>query len=130
MEILAAKKQPTKTTIATTTSLHKKADRISIRINAMLYNTMQNYLSSMQSVGDYSYSSISDILRKVLLQMEQKQLPPNVSGLQESNAQYIEIILRVTSQQKQFWQSLPNRSRRKILEKAVTVFIDQINKCS
>ena len=130
MEILAAKKQPTKTTIATTTSLHKKADRISIRINAMLYNTMQNYLSSMQSVGDYSYSSISDILRKVLLQMEQKQLPPDVSNLQESNAQYIEIVLRVTSQQKQFWQSLPNRSRRKILEKAVTVFIDQINKCS
>ena len=84
----------------------------------------------MQSVGDYSYSSISDILRKVLLQMEQKQLPPDVSSLQESNAQYIEIILRVTSQQKQFWQSLPNRSRRKILEKAVTAFINQINKCS
>ncbi|MEA0971526.1 hypothetical protein Megvenef_01506 [Candidatus Megaera venefica] len=56
--------------------------------------------------------------------MEQKKLSLFVPNLQESNHKYTEIILRVTSQQKKFWQSLPDGSRRKIFEKGVLAFIN------
>ena len=124
MDISAAKKQPEKPQVLSKDLLNNKSYRIAVRINTTLYDTVLNYLSAMHNLSDYSYASISDVLRDILYRMEQKKLSLFVPNLQESNHKYTEIMLRVTSQQKKFWQSLPDGSRRKIFEKGVLAFIN------
>ena len=121
MEILAAKKHIAKPKI--TYLSHVKKHRIAVRINTILYSTIQHYLSSMHSSGDYTYSSISNLLREVILKIEREGLPNNCIPLGTGQVEYNEMILRVSVVQKQFWQSLPKGSRRKILEKAISSFI-------
>lgn len=126
MDISAARKQPEKLKVLNKESLNNKSHRIAVRINTTLHDTVLNYLSSMHNSTDYSYGSISDILRDILHKMEQKELSLLIPNLQESNHEYIEIMLRVTKQQKNFWQALPYGSRRKIFEKGLLAFTRNI----
>lgn len=123
MDISAAKKQPEKPQVLSKDLLNNKSYRIAVRINTTLYDTVLNYLSAMHNLSDYSYASISDVLRDILYRMEQKNYR-FLFQIYKSNHKYTEIILRVTSQQKKFWQSLPDGSRRKIFEKGVLAFIN------
>jgi len=122
MDILAAKTQTIQPKNKAQDSSNKKGRRIAVRINAIQYCTLQNKLASMHNSGDYSYGSISDLLRDVLLKMEQKELMLSNLELRTNDSKYNELILRVTAQQKTFWQSLPKGSRRKILERAILAF--------
>jgi hypothetical protein len=122
MDILAAKTQTLQPKNKAQDSLNTKDRRIAVRINAIQYCTLLNKLTSMHNSGDYSYGSISDILRDVLLKMEHKELTLSDLELHTNDSKYHELILRVTAEQKKFWQSLPKGSRRKILEKAILAF--------
>ena len=122
MDILAAKTKPIQPQHTAQDSFDIKDRRIAVRINAIQYRTLQNKLTSMHNSGDYSYGSISDILRDVLLKMEQKELTISNLELHTNDSKYYELILRVTAEQKTFWQSLPKGSRRKIFEKAILAF--------
>jgi hypothetical protein len=75
----------------------------------------------MHNVSDYTFSSISDVLRHILTQLENHGFCTEEINDNEKK-QYIEITIRIASKQKQFWQSLPYRNRRKILEKAILAF--------
>ena len=55
----------------------KLVQKIAIRLNTTLHNTIHNYLEAMYSTGDYTYSSMADILRKVLSSMENNSLKYN-----------------------------------------------------
>lgn len=128
MELLAAKKTTLakqeiheKITNKNNDDLPKKDRVIALRIDTLLYNTLQNYLSAMHNVSDYTFSSISDILRHILLQIESGELQ-NSGVVRSDNKTYIEITIRVNESQKQFWSSLPNRLKRAIMEKAIISF--------
>lgn len=128
MELLAAKKTTLakqeiheKITNKNNDDLPKKDCVIALRIDTLLYNTLQNYLSAMHNVSDYTFSSISDILRHILLQIESGELQ-NSEVVRSDNKTYIEITIRVNESQKQFWSSLPNRLKRAIMEKAIVSF--------
>lgn len=100
----------------------KLSHKIAIRLNTTLHNTIHNYLEAMYSTGDYTYSSMSDILRKVLSSIEDNSLKYNTIKAPVSD-NYIELTLRCTNAQKQFWQSLPSGNKIRILEKAIISFL-------
>jgi hypothetical protein len=107
-------------------NLDKKDCIIALRINTILYNTLHNYLSAMHNVADYTFTSVSDILRYILLQMENGKLS-NKGTLHFDDKTYVEITFRVDEKQKKFWSNLPNRLKRTIMEKAILNF-SQSNK--
>jgi hypothetical protein len=128
MELMAAKKiniteevTNSKVTNRKNEELQKKDCVVALRIDTLLYNTLHNYLSAMHLVSDYTFSSISDILRHVLLQVESGELQSKGIALSD-NKTYIEITIRVNDNQKKFWSSLPNRLKRSIMEKAIIAF--------
>ena len=94
---------------------------ISLRINTLLYDTLYNYLLAMHNVSDYTFSSISDVLRYIIVQIEENGFSTD-QIINDKETDYTEIIVRVTHKQKQIWQGLPNRNRRKIMEKAILAF--------
>lgn len=100
----------------------KLVQKIAIRLNTTLHNTIHNYLEAMYSTGDYTYSSMADILRKVLSSMENNSLKYNTIKAPVSD-NYIELTLRCTNTQKQFWQTLPSGNKVRILEKAIISFL-------
>jgi hypothetical protein len=100
---------------------NKKNCIISLRINTLLYDTLYNYLLAMHNVSDYTFSSISDLLRYIIVQIEENGFSTD-QIINDKETDYTEIIVRVTHKQKQFWQGLPNRNRRKIMEKAILAF--------
>lgn len=128
MEILSAKNKNLKHS-EDTIDLHsnnknisdKKSCIISLRINTLLYNTLHNYLLAMHNVSDYKFSSISDVLRYILAQIEEHGFSTD-QIIQDKELEYTEVIIRVTSKQKLFWKSLPDRNKRKIMEKAIVAF--------
>lgn len=128
MEILSAKSKSLQKTEEkidlydnTKNVVDKKNCIISLRVNTLLYDTLHNYLSAMHNVSDYTFSSISDILRHILVQIEEKGFYID-QIISDKETEYTEMIVRVTHNQKQFWKSLPNRNRRKIMEKAILAF--------
>ena len=101
--------------------INRKDCTISLRVNTLQYNTLHNYLLATHNVSDYTFSSISDILRHILTKIEENGIPLT-KEINEKKTEYNEIVLRVTEQQKQFWSTLPHRSKRKIMEKAISAF--------
>lgn len=102
-------------------TLNKKDYVIALRVNALLYNTLQNYLFAMHNVSDYTFTSISDVLRHILLQIEGGELQ-NKGAIRCDDKTYVDVTVRVTEKQKIFWSSLPNRLKRVIMEKAIIEF--------
>lgn len=99
----------------------KKSYSISLRINTLLYDTLHHYLLSMHNVSDYKFSSISDVLRHIITQIAEKGFSTD-QLIQDKESEYTEIIIRVTRKQKLFWKDLPDRNKRKIMEKAIVAF--------
>ena len=128
MELLATKKtnlsQQEKFTPITNKNnddFNKKDCVVALRINALLYNTLQNYLSAMHNVSDYTFTSVSDILRHILSQIQHGE-SQNKGVMRFDDKRYVDVTIRVTEQQKIFWSSLPNRLKRTIMEKAIIEF--------
>lgn len=99
----------------------KKNYSISLRINTLLYDTLHHYLLAMHNVSDYKFSSISDVLRHIIAQIAEKGFSTD-QLIQDKESEYTEIIIRVTRKQKLFWKELPDRNKRKIMEKAIVAF--------
>ena len=95
-----------------------------MRINTLLYDTLHNYLSSAHNISDYTFNSISDILRHILKQLEDDNVHSN-GVVKDDSPEYIEITVRVNKEQKEFWAKLPDRNKRKILEKSIVSFSKQ-----
>ena len=127
MDIKAIKKKVNAAKIFNkrTKNADKKSSKIAIRVNTTLHNTLRNYLSSMHASADYSYASVADILRHILINLENEKLKLNNIKAPISDGEYIEFTLRCTLQQKQFWQGLPEGNKIRILEKAIIAFLQK-----
>ena len=100
-----------------------KAERfpevIAIRCNAILYNTIQNAVTSQHTAQDFTYSSPSDFIR-ASLQAYKDGMP--LTELDEKGPK-ISSTMRVDQETKAFFSALPDRSRSKILERAIRTFM-------
>lgn len=140
MEIIARKKNRNKIIVkdyeiidnAKVFELEPKAhndvlgEHIAIRINIALYNILRNYITSAHIVMDYEYQSVSDIIR-VALQRFKEGMPLTEIDEKKQGVQLVSTTIRIGNELKQFWETLPDRNRRKILEKAIRTYLKEIS---
>lgn len=94
---------------------------LTIRCNTLLYNTIQNMIATSHTAQDFTYASPADFIRTAL-KSYQEGLP--LTELEEKGEK-IETTIRVAHALKEFYTSLPDRSRAKLLERAIRTFIKQ-----
>lgn len=92
---------------------------IQINVNELLYDTMRNIITSRHTSNDYTYSSVSDIIRSSL---EEYKNGMELTELCEEGEK-TSTSIKVSAEIKAFYSQLPDRLRRKILEKAIRTFI-------
>lgn len=92
---------------------------ITIQCNALLYTTLQNTIEAMHTGNDYTYTSVTDIIRAALKAyqegMELTELVQQGKKKQTS--------IRVDDSLYKFYKSLPNQMRTKIIEKVIRTFL-------
>ena len=97
-------------------------ESLSIRCNALLYNTIQNMLTAAHTVEDFTYVSVSDFIRAALLAY-QDGMP--LTELDKKGEPKISTTVRVDRELKAFYRSLPDRLRSQLVERAIRTFIKQ-----
>ena len=92
---------------------------ITIQCNALLYSTLQNTIKAQHTGNDFTYTSVTDLIRAALLAYQ--------SGMElteiELPGKKKQTSIRVDDSLYKFYKSLPNQLRTKILEKAIRTYI-------
>ena len=111
---------------ATVAGLHPilKSSTLVLRCNTLLHQALRHHLTAMHRASNYTFSSVADLLRHILAKIERGEL--GLADCPAIDAEYQTVCVRVSDAQKNFWQRLPHRNRRLILEKAITEFVTQI----
>ncbi|MEM9948761.1 MAG: hypothetical protein AAF810_22235 [Cyanobacteria bacterium P01_D01_bin.36] len=92
---------------------------LQIRCNTLLYTTLQNMIASMHTAGDYSYTSVADVIRAAI------QAYKDGSELTEQAEPGSKkaTTIRVNDELYGFYESWPKRMRSTILERVIRNFI-------
>lgn len=94
---------------------------IAIRCNAMLYNTIHNMLTASHASQDFTYTSVTDFIRRAIEAYRDGMVLTEL----EEKGEKIFTTLRVDRVTRDFYRSLPDRMRAKILERAIRTFLKQ-----
>ncbi len=94
---------------------------IAIRCNAMLYNTIQNMITASHASQDFTYTSVTDFVRRALESYREGMV---LTELEEKGEKMF-TTMRVDHATRDFYRSLPDRMRVKILERAIRTFLKQ-----
>jgi hypothetical protein len=96
-------------------------ETISIRCNTMLYNSIQNMLSASHAAQDFTYTSAVDFIRSALQAYKNGMVLTELDQKGEKTA----LTIRLDPALKNFYTSLPDRMRSKILERAIRTYIKE-----
>jgi hypothetical protein len=92
---------------------------IAIQCNALLYNTLQNKIKALHTGNDFTYTSVTDIIRAALIAYQ--------SGMEltelEQGGKKKQTSIRVDTSLYKFYKSLPKQMRTKIIERAIRTFL-------
>ncbi|MGL4758348.1 MAG: hypothetical protein ACRCXZ_03355 [Patescibacteria group bacterium] len=92
---------------------------ITIQCNTLLYTTLQNTIEAMHTGNDFTYTSVTDVIRAALKAyqdgMELTEL--DQPGKKKQTSIRIDIYLY------KFYKSLPSQMRTKIIERAIRTFL-------
>jgi hypothetical protein len=92
---------------------------ITIQCNALLYTTLQNKIKALHTGNDFTYTSVTDIIRAALIAYQ--------SGMEltelESGGKKKQTSIRVDSSLYKFYKSLPKQLRTKIIERAIRTYL-------
>ena len=95
------------------------SETIQVHYNSLHYTTLQNSIASQHSAGDFTYTSVSDLIRAGLkAYKEGMQLTE-----QSEKGNKVQISVRLDREMKSFFDSLPNQLKSKITERAVRTFV-------
>ena len=128
MDLKAKKKkqqQPTEETISSVKESVKSEDKniyehsITIQCNSLLYTTLQNTIKALHTGNDFTYTSVTDIIRAALKAYQDGM---ELTELEQPGKKK-QTSIRVDDSLYKFYKSLPNQLRTKILEKAIRTFI-------
>ncbi len=108
---------PVETEVLESSTIYEHS--ITIQCNALLYNTLQNKIKALHTGNDFTYTSVTDLIRAALKAYQ--------SGMEltelEQPGKKKQTSIRVDDSLYKFYKSLPNQLRTKILEKAIRTFI-------
>ena len=96
-----------------------KSMTLNFQINAILYNTIQNIISSLHTSQDFAYVSTSDFIRKALTSFKDGM---ELTELDEKGEK-INTSIRVDQGLKDFYSNLPDRMRSKLIERSIRTHI-------
>jgi hypothetical protein len=96
-----------------------KSITLSFQINTILYNTIQNIISSLHTSQDFTYVSSSDFMRKALISYKDGMELTEI----DEKGDKINTSLRVDQSLKDFYSDLPDRMRSKLIERSIRTFI-------
>lgn len=120
--------KPEKTEQSTTNSLvnpyspqtkNEYEYKITVRISSLLLDSLKNIINSNKAGGNFEYTNVSDLIRKAL------EAYKNGMTLvaQRSKDQKKETSFRVSSELRDFYQSLSENTKAEIIERAVSTYI-------
>lgn len=92
---------------------------LNFQINAILYNTIQNIISSLHTSQDFTYVSSADFIRKALCSYKDGMELTE----QDEKGEKINTSVRVDQDLKDFYSNLPNRMRSKLIERSIRTSI-------
>lgn len=95
---------------------------ITIQCNALLYTTLQNTVKALHAGNDFSYTSVTDIIREALKAYQEGMELTEI----EQSGKKKQTSIRVDTSLYKFYKSLPNQLRTKILEKAIRSYIKNL----
>ncbi|MGB5636228.1 MAG: hypothetical protein WBM86_26090 [Waterburya sp.] len=95
---------------------------ITIQCNALLYTTLQNTIEAMHTGNDFTYTSVTDIIRAALKAYQEGMELTEIDRLGKKK----QTSIRVDDSLYKFYKSLPNQLRTKILEKAIRTYIKNL----
>lgn len=129
MELKARKRTQAPTPAPVVTPRPRKAPEkaehyrymITIQCNTMLYDTIQNMLTASHAAQDFTYTSIADVIRAALVAYRDG-MP--LTELDEKGVK-LTTTIRIDRAIKDFYSSLPDRMRAKLLERALRSFLKQ-----
>jgi hypothetical protein len=104
-------------------SREKGRQRYSLRVryDTILYDTLQNMIRSSHAAQDFTYPSLADFIRAALQAYKDGMILTEL----DQNGPKVETSLRVDRELWQFYKSLPDRMRPKILERVIRTFVKQ-----
>ncbi len=106
---------------ATPAIARQESSEITLRFDRMLYERLQNSLAASHVAGDFSYVSVSDVIRAAMRAyqdgMELTELAP--SGNKKG------YTLRIDAELRTFYSTLPNRLKSQIIERAVRSYMKE-----
>ncbi|MDR1670295.1 MAG: hypothetical protein LBR43_01030 [Spiroplasmataceae bacterium] len=105
-----------------------RATKITFALNADLCQQAENFLKSQLIRANYSYSSLSELIRKSLQSYQEGEIEINLTE-RDKNAPKREITIRFSNiDLLNFYYSLPYNQRTAIIEKSFESYLDKISK--
>jgi hypothetical protein len=92
---------------------------VAIQCNALLYNTLQNKIKALHTGNDFTYTSVTDIIRAALIAY---QTGMELTELEQGGKKK-QTSIRVDTSLYKFYKSLPKQMRTKIIERAIRTFL-------
>lgn len=111
---------PTPKTVRETTSTLDES--IQIQCNTLLYNTLQNMLASAHAAGDFTHTSVAEIIRTAM-RAHQEGLP--LSEMVEKGKKK-QTTIRLDRDLFDHYKSWPSRLRTQILERVIRTYIKSL----
>jgi hypothetical protein len=94
---------------------------VRVRYDTILYDTLQNMIRSAHAAQDFAYPSLADFIRAALQAYKEGMVLTEL----DQNGPKVETSLRMNRELWQFYKSLPDRMRPKILERVIRTFVKQ-----
>lgn len=119
------KKKPTSTAPKTAEPLQEEALEKSIQIqcNTILYDTIQNMITSAHTAGDYTFGSVADVIRSAIAEYENGMQLTEVAKAGEAKTT---TTLRISASMHSFYKSWKTRLRSQILERVIRTYLKSL----
>lgn len=95
---------------------------ITIQCNTLLYTTLQNTVKALHTGNDFTYTSVTDIIRAALKAYQEGMELTEIDRAGKKK----QTSIRIDDSLYKFYKSLPNQLRTKIIEKAIRTFIKNL----
>ena len=95
---------------------------ITIQCNTLLYTTLQNTVKALHTGNDFTYTSVTDIIRAALKAYQEGMELTEIDRAGKKK----QTSIRIDYSLYKFYKSLPNQLRTKVIEKAIRTFIKNL----
>lgn len=106
-------------TAAVASSAIQNEHKITVRISALLLDSLKNIITSNKAGSNFDYTNVSDLIRKALEAYKDGM----TLIVQRAKDQKRETSFRASQELKDFYLSLPDNTKSEIMERAISTYI-------